>query len=476
MIFARFHRSLGAALLAAAAVSRLAAADLPALWAERVKCTVAVEYTVQTESDRRSMFDYGTVVDDNGTIVLPAGSIEASLPPGQLKDFKIFLPGDPMVWKAQYLGQDAFTGWHFVRAEEKVRSRLVPVTRFAAHGPSPVPKIGEELWGVGFRTKDEDFLPYLLKSELSIIQSLPDRTGTALQEVSGPGLPVFNRDGVLVGLALESGEQQFQEYSQMNRGGETILLVDVEESSIFELADEVLPYLNRIPSNVDGRPLAWLGADGLEPMDRDVANFLQLGAQSGAVVSEVLDGSPAAKAGMQGHDIIIAVDGRPLPRFRPDRVVSEFLEKEISRRRPGDPMRLTVLRGASHVEVTARLEDAPKLIREARRQYFDGMGLTVREFVYGDAVQRRLKSSETSGVIVHFVKSSSPAAVAGLQPDDWIKEIDGVPITSYDAAVDRLKAASQDPLRTECVLLVSHGGDTAVLRVKLNPEPAAVPK
>jgi serine protease Do len=477
MIFARFHRGLRAALLAAAVVSRLAAAaDLPTLWAERVKCAVAVEYTVETENDRRSMFDYGTVVDDKGTIVLPAGSIEASLPPGQLKDFKIFLPGDPTVWKAEYLGQDAFTGWHFVRAEEKVRSRLVPVTSFAAHGPSPVPRIGEELWGVGFRTKDEDFLPYLLKSELSIIQSLPDRTGTALQEVSGPGLPVFNRDGILVGLALESGEQQFQEYSQMNRGGETILLVDVEESSIFQLADEVLPYFNRIPSNVDGRPLAWLGADGLEPMDRDVANFLQLGAQSGAVVSEVLDGSPAAKAGMQGHDIIIAVDGRPLPRFRPDRVVSEFLEKEISRHRPGDLMRLTVLRGAAHVEVTARLEDAPRLIREARRQYFDGMGLTVREFVYGDAVQRRLKSSETSGVIVHFVKSSSPAAVAGLQPDDWIKEIDGVPITSYDAAVDRLKAASQDPLRTECVLLVSHGGDTAVLRVKLNPEPAAVPK
>jgi serine protease Do len=157
-------------------------------------------------------------------------------------------------------------------------------------------------------------------------------------------------------------------------------------------------------------------------------------------------------------------------------VVSEFLEKDISRRRPGDLMRLTVLRGAAHVDVTARLEDAPKLIREARRQYFDGMGLTVREFVYGDAVQRRLKSSETSGVIVHFVKSSSPAAVAGLQPDDWIKEIDGVPISSYDAAVEKLRAASQDPLRTECVLLVSHGGDTAVLRLKLNPEPAAAPK
>jgi len=165
------------------------------------------------------------------------------------------------------------------------------VTAFAARGAAPVPAIGEEVWGIGLRTKEEDFLPYLLKSELALIQSLPERTGTALQEVSGPGLPVFNRDGVLVGLALESGSQQFVEYTQMNRGGETVLLVDVEESSLFELADEALPNLGRIPASISGRPLAWLGADGLEPMDRDVANFLNLSGQSGAVVSEVLGDS-----------------------------------------------------------------------------------------------------------------------------------------------------------------------------------------
>jgi serine protease Do len=471
MIPASIRRGLAALALTVVPMAHAAAtapaADLPALWAERVKCVVAVEYTVETESERRSMFDYGTVVDSNGTIVLPSGSIEANLPPSQLKDFRVFLPGDPTRWHATYLGQDAYTGWHFVRAEEKIRSRLVPVTAFAARGPAPVPAMGEEVWGIGLRTKEEDFLPYLLQSELALIQSLPERTATAMQEVSGPGLPVFNRDGVLVGLALESGSQQFVEYTQMNRGGETVLLVDVEESSLFELADEAVPYFNRVPANISGRPLAWLGADGLEPMDRDVANFLKLGGQSAAVVSEVLEGSPAEKAGMKSHDIIIAIDGRPLPRFRPDRVVADYIEKEISRRKPGDPISLTVLRGADRVQIKAVLKDAPKLVREAQREYFDGLGFTAREFVYGDAVTRRLSPDDTPGVIVHFVKPSSPAAIAGLQPDDWIKEIDGVPITTFASAVDRLKAIGQDPLRTECVLLVSHGGDTAVLRLKL---------
>jgi len=94
---------------------------------------------------------------------------------------------------------------------------------------------------------------------------------------------------------------------------------------------------------------------------------------------------------MKGHDIIIAIDGRPLPRFRPDRVVADYIEKEIRRRRPGDLMKLTVLRGPDRIQLSAQLKDAPKLVREARREYFDGLGFTAREFVYGDAIARRLK-------------------------------------------------------------------------------------
>ena len=78
-----------------------------------------------------------------------------------------------------------------------------------------------------------------------------------------------------------------------------------------------------------------------------------------------------------------------------------------------------------------------------------------------------MKTAESGGVIVHFVKPSSPAATAGLRPDDWIKEIDGTEVKSYAAAVVKLSAIESDKFRTECVLLVSRGGDTSILRVKL---------
>jgi serine protease Do len=202
-------------------------------------------------------------------------------------------------------------------------------------------------------------------------------------------------------------------------------------------------------------------------MDRDVAKFLNLKSQSGAVVSEVLEGSPAEKAGLKTRDIILALDGKPLPELKPDRVVVTYIEREIERRAPGDVFPITVLRGTERIELKPVLGEQPKLMREAERKYFDRIGLTVREFVYGDAIERRVKAADPSGVIAHYVKPSSPVAIARLQPDDWIREIDGEETKTFAAAVAKLTEIEKDDTRPEFVMLVARGGETAVLRVKL---------
>jgi serine protease Do len=202
-------------------------------------------------------------------------------------------------------------------------------------------------------------------------------------------------------------------------------------------------------------------------MDREVANFLNLHAQSGAVVSEVLEGSPAQRAGLKDRDIILNLDGKPLPQLKPDRVVVTFIEREVERRVPGDALALTVLRGTERLELKITLGEQPKLVREAERKYFDRIGLTAREFVYGDAIERRIKPSEPTGAIAHFVKASSPGAVAGLRPEDWIKEIDGVDVKTFAGATAKLAEIEGDAARSEFVMLVARGNETAVLRVKL---------
>ena len=443
------------------------AVELPVLWAERAKSAVAVEYITETETERHPRISMGTVIDTNGTIIMPSNAVDPQDATWQLKDFKVYTPGDATGTPAEYLGQDAFTGWHFVRASEKIRALLTPVTAFAAKGASPVPALADFVWGIGLRNKDEDFAPYLMQSHVALIQSLPQRTAISQQEVAGPGLPAFNRDGVLVGIALPAFGQTFLQFGGRDPRPRQITLINVEESSAFMLAEEILPFLNRLPKSTSGRPLAWLGAYGLEPMDREVAKFLKLEAQSGAVVSEVLEGSPAEKAGLKDRDIILALDGKPLPQLKPDRIVVTYIEREVDRRAPGDTLALTVLRGADRVELKAVLGEEPKLLREAERKYFDRLGFTAREFVYGDAIDRHVKIADAAGAVAYVVKPSSPAATAGLRPEDWIKEIDGTEVKTFSATSAKLAEIERDTARSEFVLLVGRGGETAVLRVKL---------
>lgn len=458
-------RFLFLAALLLAPLGLRAEADLPTLWAERVKSVLAVEYLTETETERRPSLSMGTVIDDKGTVIIPSGAIDPRIATWQLKDFKVYLPGEATSTPATYLGQDAYTGWHFVRTDEATRAKLKPITAYAAKGKGPA--LADFVWGIGLRNKDEDFAPYIMQSHLALIQSLPQRTGIAQQEVSAPGLPVFNREGEFIGIAASSFGQSYLQFSRRSRGDQ-VLLVNVEESSAFTLAEEILPNFGRIPKNVSGRPMAWLGAYGFEPMDREVAKFLKLEAQSGAVVSEVSEGSPAQKAGLKDRDIVLALDGKPLPQLKPDRVVVTWLEREIDRRAPGDTLAITVLRGSERVELKVTLGDEPKLPREAERKYFERLGFSAREFVYSDAFERRAKPGVATGVIASFVKPSSPAAIAGLREEDWIKEIDGTEAKTFEDVSAKLASIEKDAGRTEFVMLVGRGGETAVLRVKLN--------
>lgn len=455
-------------IVSAAAMAR--AADLPTLWAERLASVVALEFSTETEMERQVSVAYGVVVDREGTVILPAAAINPRATPSQVQDFRVYRPGEPTTKYSAgtYLGQDAFTGWHFVRIAEDGRAGLRPIGDFAGPREKPEPQIAETVWGIGLRKKDEDFRPYFMTAPISLVQSLPQRTGIALDEVAGPGLPVFDQAGHFLGLGQPGFGETFLVFSRRQRGGEPSVLVNPDECAAFRLTDEVLPYVNRVPANAFGRPLAWLGVGGLQPVAPEVAKFLNIESENGLVVSEVLAGSPAEKGGLRERDIVLSVDREPLPRLKPDAVLPGFIEREIARKTPGDTMVFGVLRDNEQIEVNVTLGDAPTMPREAERQYFERLGWTAREFVYADAVDRRADPGTARGVIAHFVKPSSPVATAGLRFDDWVQQIDGMEVKDYAAAAQQLAAIEADLRRSEFVMLVSRGSETAVLRVKLN--------
>jgi S1-C subfamily serine protease len=66
----------------------------------------------------------------------------------------------------------------------------------------------------------------------------------------------------------------------------------------------------------------------------------QDGLQSGAFLEQVVDGGPAAKAGLQAGDVVIAADGRAVPSY-------DQLVVVVQNRKPGDTISVTYVRGAA---------------------------------------------------------------------------------------------------------------------------------
>ncbi len=95
---------------------------------------------------------------------------------------------------------------------------------------------------------------------------------------------------------------------------------------------------------------AFLGIRG-QSVDRQVAELYGLPVSEGAVVAAVTDGTPAADAGLQPGDIIVAMDGRAIASM-------EELTGRLHRQQPGDEVSLRVQRGDEQrtfeVELAAR--------------------------------------------------------------------------------------------------------------------------
>jgi serine protease Do len=80
----------------------------------------------------------------------------------------------------------------------------------------------------------------------------------------------------------------------------------------------------------------------------------------GALVSEIVPETAAAKAGLKKGDVILAVDGAPVPH-------AFGLRFEIGRRRAGDKVKLLVSRDGKEVEIEAELDRRPRLEEQTEK-------------------------------------------------------------------------------------------------------------
>jgi serine protease Do len=167
-------------------------------------------------------------------------------------------------------------------------------------------------------------------------------------------------------------------------------------------------------------------------------------ANGGVLVSEVVPGGPAAKAGVQPQDIIVSVDGKAIK-------TGDELIGIVSMKHPGSTVSLGVLRGGKQITVSCGIADRSKLYENQGKVEDDSnepgpadagqskFGITVQ------AVPQQLQSRLhiTGGVAVTSVKPGSFADSIGLSQGAVIVEINRKPVTdmaSYNAIASSLKS------------------------------------
>jgi len=95
----------------------------------------------------------------------------------------------------------------------------------------------------------------------------------------------------------------------------------------------------------------WFGVSGLT-MTPDIASYYGLPIDVGALISQVVSGSPAERAGIANGDIIVEFDGMKIGSV-------DDLVAEIRRRKVGEKVRVLLNREGREWETEAVLEETP---------------------------------------------------------------------------------------------------------------------
>ena len=96
----------------------------------------------------------------------------------------------------------------------------------------------------------------------------------------------------------------------------------------------------------------WLGV-ALQPLSLDLAQSLGLDGTNGAVVGSTITGSPAAQAGLEQGDVIVAFDKVPVEDYR-------HVQRLVAESRVGKSVTLQIVRKKQKMDVTVMIAEVPE--------------------------------------------------------------------------------------------------------------------
>jgi len=156
----------------------------------------------------------------------------------------------------------------------------------------------------------------------------------------------------------------------------------------------------------------------------DIAHSLGLPNAVGALVSQVVEGSPAEKAGVRTGDVITSVNGQPVKS-------NSELRNTIGLLRVGDRVDIGLVRDGKPLKVTAVIADSSGEL--------SGGPASIHKSFEGAALA---DAPDSGGALVRSVEPGSAAAQAGLRADDLIVGANRGKVANLHELRERAKGAA----------------------------------
>ncbi|MEI8181735.1 MAG: DegQ family serine endoprotease [Desulfomonile sp.] len=188
----------------------------------------------------------------------------------------------------------------------------------------------------------------------------------------------------------------------------------------------------------DGKVRRGLLGVNIQDLNESLAKSFGRNSSDGALVSQVIDGSPAEKAGIKAGDIIVKFNSEPVQG-------AAQLKNMVGKEKPGTSVKLTVFRDKKTFDVTVNIsERSPKTLASGKSspesQTSNELGIDIEPVPPVMAEKMGLKEGE--GLRVKDISEDGAGSRMGIKSGDVILEVDGVPVSessSFNKALAEAK-------------------------------------
>jgi serine protease Do len=230
------------------------------------------------------------------------------------------------------------------------------------------------------------------------------------------GGPLFNIQGEVVGI---------NSLIYTTTGGN----IGIGFAVPINMAKEIMEQLTKQGKVTRG----WMGVS-IQRLTPELAETFGVKDLEGALITDVIPGSPADKAGLKKGDIVVECNNKKINR------INDF-SRLIGTIPIGESVKLIVVRDREKKSFIVTVKEKEEIKKLTPEKMGPDIGIQVEELT-PEAAQNFGYPETEQGVIIFQVDPGSVADEAGLKPGDVIKEVNRKPVNSLKDYRDAIKDSS----------------------------------